>query len=1139
MTASHEKLPYLRLVESEKPHDHTALTTTTTRFGAQISLFSDASSETLGFIEVSKMRASTFQRLLEDVQPRLIFDLRLIPNFGDGNLTRRTIFALFESYGIRYFDVAGAIGARSPRDASLNPRLLVPNILQNILKTDRSLTGPVLFFLDSEQFSETFIAGIESELPHQNARGWEVSVWEGQHQIAPSTEGRRLVFISHANPEDNEVALWFATRLAAEGYDVWSDVTRLIGGEFFWDSIEDIIRNKAACVVVLLSKEGHEKPGVLDEVNLAVATERRIGAKNFVVPVRIDDLSFSSIRANIARRNVIDASDGLSPAFRSVIEALEQIEVPRRRGDDASAIQAWREALPPYEKKWEQNQWDLLTENRIEIVNWPRTLRRFCSVGRPYVYRAGLADVHLAIAPAGRGSFTFADAQEIAEVLNVSSLPAPSGEATVDSILDDSLSDVFECHQRQVLNALAAIVRQGWDFACKRRGLKEFRLANNRICWFPSVGFAHNNEVRYIDHSGKTRRRILVGRSNAKRVYWHFGVEASIAVQAKTIRMKPHVVFTEDGRTPIASVSKQHALRRSFCRNWWNDRWRDLLEAMLQYLSCGEDHWQLPVSSKHSILVSGQLVRYSVGVDEHERLSSLAEPNVAVGMDQEADDPKEGLMLFGPVPFERNPTEIRVGVVGTAEGLELFESWCTSFRKPVSISKEMRKDGSVPFPGFEAVFKAAWPARAAVAQLISRTDLLNVIRIRDRYQAVYAAVDLFVEQIRKVTIDDDAQVDIWYIVIPDEVYLYGRPNSRVPKAISLAPISRLNKRIATRFAGNAPSLFPEDNEDARIYEHHADFHHQLKARLLKLKAVTQIIRESSIIQTLDPDVSVQEEDDFDSEPEENVTGTSYTRRMQDPLNVSWNLATASFFKAGGRPWRVATARPGVCYVGLIFKRNEIKGLGHACCGAQLFLDSGEGLVFKGTMGPWYSKKTKQFHLSKEEAKRLMEKALEAYKDIHHMYPRELFVHGRTRFSSDELEGFADAASSNTEITGVRITRTSDFKLFSAGSLPVKRGTMLKLNDRVGLIWTSGFVERLNTYQGRETPNPLRVEICGKANVDLHTVMQDIMTLTKMNFNSCVYADGYPVTMRFADAIGDVLMATGNRELPPLPFRHYI
>ena len=94
---------------------------------------------------------------------------------------------------------------------------------------------------------------------------------------------------------------------------------------------------------------------------------------------------------------------------------------------------------------------------------------------------------------------------------------------------------------------------------------------------------------------------------------------------------------------------------------------------------------------------------------------------------------------------------------------------------------------------------------------------------------------------------------------------------------------------------------------------------------------------------------------------------------------------------------------------------------------------------------------------------------------------------------------------------------------------------------LGLLWTSGYVPRLGTYPGRETPNPLRIEIVRDSSGlnDIERVMRDIMVLTKMNFNSCTYADGIPVTMRFADAIGDVLVTAKDKEVPPLPFRYYI
>ena len=77
-----------------------------------------------------------------------------------------------------------------------------------------------------------------------------------------------------------------------------------------------------------------------------------------------------------------------------------------------------------------------------------------------------------------------------------------------------------------------------------------------------------------------------------------------------------------------------------------------------------------------------------------------------------------------------------------------------------------------------------------------------------------------------------------------------------------------------------------------------------------------------------------------------------------------------FYKAGGRPWKIAKIRKGVCYIGLVFKQDKIEeDPRSACCAAQMFLDSGDGVVFKGAVGPWYSPEKREFHLSRKAARR--------------------------------------------------------------------------------------------------------------------------------------------------------------------------
>jgi len=88
------------------------------------------------------------------------------------------------------------------------------------------------------------------------------------------------------------------------------------------------------------------------------------------------------------------------------------------------------------------------------------------------------------------------------------------------------------------------------------------------------------------------------------------------------------------------------------------------------------------------------------------------------------------------------------------------------------------------------------------------------------------------------------------------------------------------------------------------------------------------------------------------------------------------------------------------------------------------------------------------------------------------------------------------------------------------------------------LWTKGFIPRIQTQLGLETPNPVSIEVV-RGDKDILIVCKDILALTKLNYNACIFADGSPVTLRFADAIGEVLTAGKNIKGDILPFKHYV
>ena len=93
------------------------------------------------------------------------------------------------------------------------------------------------------------------------------------------------------------------------------------------------------------------------------------------------------------------------------------------------------------------------------------------------------------------------------------------------------------------------------------------------------------------------------------------------------------------------------------------------------------------------------------------------------------------------------------------------------------------------------------------------------------------------------------------------------------------------------------------------------------------------------------------------------------------------------------------------------------------------------------------------------------------------------------------------------------------------------------DERTAFLWANGFTPRLQTYPGREVPKGILIDVC-RGNADIHTVMNDVLPLTKRNYNACIYGDGQPVTLSFADAVGEILTA-GPISGAPTSFTLYV
>jgi len=515
------------------------------------------------------------------------------------------------------------------------------------------------------------------------------------------------------------------------------------------------------------------------------------------------------------------------------------------------------------------------------------------------------------------------------------------------------------------------------------------------------------------------------------------------------------------------------------------------------------------------------------------RVIHIKEPELQFGYDQKTIDPRDGLVLFGPYqPI--HPHTLRAGIIGPKALIAEYPGYVAQMNKPIISTKRTYRGvismevGRPSFPGFEAIFKVKWPEKPEVQLDISPLLIETSLSNKNRTIRTNELIDLYLSKIVEFTKKEDVQLDIWFLLIPFTIYRACKPQSW---GQTIRPGTR-NYMDLTK-AGQLSVGFTEyqdyDDTLSRILDTTSDFHHLLKARLIQenVKVPVQLVLDRTL--------------QFRSKE----TNKKYEEYLK--ANVAWTQSTTLYYKLGKLPWKLGDIREGVCYIGLVFKkvtRENTKN--NVCSAAQMFLKDGDGSVFRGNIGLWESDKPYEYHLDATSAEELIGMALDDYKEKWTKYPNELFIHSRTYFNDAEWAGFQQAAEkrqAETLLSGIMIKDLNELKLYrDAGNQEsnygVLRGTAIIINDKEAYLCTKGFIPRLNTSNSVEMPRNLRIRVI-RGSADIEVVLRDILALTKLNYNSSIYGDGIPVTLKFSNKIGSILTSTTDWKVDTRQFMYYI
>lgn len=412
-----------------------------------------------------------------------------------------------------------------------------------------------------------------------------------------------MVFISHANPEENEFARWLTLQLANEGYPVWCDVTKLLGGENFWENIQDAIANRTAKFIFALTRASNEKEGTLDELSCALNIERQLGAERFVVTLKLDDLPYEDVYIKIQRRNHIDFRQSWASGLAQLLKKMADDRVPRRPNFNPQAVCTWWRSRSEFSA--EQG---LVRERDEHLSNWFPICGTPDLLYRHMVTRAGIGKIEFeattfawpAVKDTELSFLSFAKAEDFEGGLPPHLSIEHTSEVAVRNVLERTAPLGYPARLTQLL-------RMAWERAMEGTKLRVYEHSDRAKCFYFIRGIVENDRLFFMDFDGKRRYRDVIGHSTRMEHirYWHYGINAKPALYPKPhYVVKGHVLFSNDAITLWMSKDKLAKARRSQCRNWWNDEWRDRLLAVMTYLADEQGVFSIPVASDRALTIS-------------------------------------------------------------------------------------------------------------------------------------------------------------------------------------------------------------------------------------------------------------------------------------------------------------------------------------------------------------------------------------------------------------------------------------------------------------------------------------------------------------------------------------------------------
>ena len=330
---------------------------------------------------------------------------------------------------------------------------------------------------------------------------------------------------------------------------------------------------------------------------------------------------------------------------------------------------------------------------------------------------------------------------------------------------------------------------------------------------------------------------------------------------------------------------------------------------------------------------------------------------------------------------------------------------------------------------------------------------------------------------------------------------------------SLEAARLINRSIETLQASHAPDVVliyvPDRWQDFRGYSTESenfDLHNFVKAFCVQRGVASQFLNEDTL-------------------------SDGYQCR------VWWWLSLALYVKGMRTPWLLDNLADDTAFVGLGFSIDPSAQRGeHVVLGcSHIYSARGEGLQYRLSKIENPIIRRGNPFMSTDDARRVGETIRQLFFDARMKVPKRVVLHKRTPFVKQEREGLRDGLSGVESIDMLEIQIDHALRYvasvqknngkFDEDGYPVRRGTVMKLDEYSALFWvhgaTSALNPRLKYFQGkRRIPAPLMVKRhAGRTPVQ--EIAREILGLSKMNWNTFDLYTKLPATLQSSGEIARI------------------